>query len=462
MSLRILHYSDVEGALDDPESVGRLVGAVEGRRDPGTLVLGTGDVSGPSVLSSVTDREVVDHLFDALDPDASTFGNHDFDDGIESAKRRVARSPQPWLVANLFDGDGDPFGASAGVERCRLVSVGSIDVGLVGVITPELPEMAPAAASLRTTDPVDAANEAAATLRENGAEIVVVLAHVGWEELPTALEAAVVLDGHAHTTAANVVEGTAFTRPGVNGSHVAEVRVGPDCDPEATLHATVDAPVDERAAAGIRKRLDETGLSTVVDTVDEPIPRTETERMEGRSRITGLVADAIRWVADADVAVIGSASIRSGDPLSGDVTELDVRRVVPFDEPVDVASIGGDRLRETLRQLKLRTRYPGADPRQFGDVSGATLTYDDRENEVRDVRIGGEPLHDDRTYEVASVRYLFETDHVFSTFDAGDRIRTHEVDPVVEYVRAEGVAGSEPDRVARPYLGSATEATPDH
>lgn len=79
--MRILHYSDLENVYDVPDAVSRLVKLVNTHRDEETLVVGSGNVVAPSVLSMVTDGDVVVDVFEAVEPAAETFGNHDFDLG---------------------------------------------------------------------------------------------------------------------------------------------------------------------------------------------------------------------------------------------------------------------------------------------------------------------------------------------------------------------------------------------
>ncbi len=63
MTLRILHYSDIENAYDDPDRIGRLAGCINANRDQRTLVVGTGDNTAPGVLSLVTEGEAGAVLF---------------------------------------------------------------------------------------------------------------------------------------------------------------------------------------------------------------------------------------------------------------------------------------------------------------------------------------------------------------------------------------------------------------
>ncbi len=51
MSVRLLHYSDIENACDDPVRMGRLAGTIQSIRGEDAVVAGTGDNTAPGVLA---------------------------------------------------------------------------------------------------------------------------------------------------------------------------------------------------------------------------------------------------------------------------------------------------------------------------------------------------------------------------------------------------------------------------
>ncbi|PSQ08230.1 hypothetical protein BRC93_15370 [Halobacteriales archaeon QS_5_70_15] len=97
MTLRLLHYSDVENAYDDPERVGRLAGTLLAGDGGDALACGTGDNTAPGVLALRTEGWQSLDLFAAVEPDSETFGNHDLDLCAERTLELVPRSPQQWL-----------------------------------------------------------------------------------------------------------------------------------------------------------------------------------------------------------------------------------------------------------------------------------------------------------------------------------------------------------------------------
>ena len=94
MSLRLLHYADLENAYDDPGRIGRLAGLIDNLRDEKTIVCGSGDNTGPGVLSLLTQRRQSLDFFHAVEPDVETFGNHEFDHGTDALLEVVSDSPQ--------------------------------------------------------------------------------------------------------------------------------------------------------------------------------------------------------------------------------------------------------------------------------------------------------------------------------------------------------------------------------
>ena len=107
MTARLLHYSDVENAFDDPERIGRLAGLLTALGGDDALVVGSGDNTAPGVLSLVTEGRQSLPFFEAVDADFDTFGNHDFDYEPATTRELVAASPQTWLTANVEEPSAD-------------------------------------------------------------------------------------------------------------------------------------------------------------------------------------------------------------------------------------------------------------------------------------------------------------------------------------------------------------------
>ncbi|UPV74239.1 5'-nucleotidase C-terminal domain-containing protein [Halorussus limi] len=437
--MRLLHYSDVENVYDRPERAGRLAGCIDARRDGETVVVGTGDDLGPGVLPMVEDGAQALDLFEALDPEVETFGNHDFDYGLDAARRVVRESPQTWVSANVSE-DGDPFAADAGVVPRTVVERGGRRVGFVGVSDPEssIPD------ALTVTDPASAIRAGVADLRAEGVERVVALAHVHDERLTDLARAAdldAILAGHVHGERCDRIDGTLVVRPGANGRVVWEVELGEEV--RATRREVQRFPCAERVAERLRTRMAETGLSAVVGRAEDPIERDRRACFAGERRVSNLLADAYRWAGDADVGYYDTGMLRSGPPLSGDVTVADVMGLAPFAADLCVARVSGAALRElaeaTVVTDERAARIPG-DAAWWGQFSGMSVVWDPGADVVREVRVGGDPLDPDGEYAVATNEYVVDTDE-FPGVTRADvtEVVSVQYDALVEYAREFGV-----------------------
>ena len=442
--MRLLHYSDVENAYDRPERAGRLAGCIDARRDDETVVVGTGDDLGPGVLPMVEDGAQALDFFRPVRPDVETFGNHDFDYGLDAAREVVEASPQTWVSANVLD-DGDPF---ADASATTIVERGDRRVGFVGVTDPQssVPD------ALTVTDPVAAVRDGVADLRAEGVDRVVGLAHVRDDclrDLASAADLDAVLAGHVHRERRDRIDGTLVVRPGANGRVVWEVELGERV--AATCLEVDDAPCREEVAAALRSRMAESGLSDVVGTAADPIERDRAACFAGEQPITNFVTDAYRWAGNADVGYADTRMLRSGPPLSGEVTVADVVGLAPFAADLCVTRVSGGTLRDLVAQTVVtdeRAERSPTDAAWWGHFSGMTVVWDRDDLAVREVRVDGDPLDPEAEYALATNQYVVGSDE-FPAISPDHVIEAVglQYDALVEYARELGVGAERDGRI---------------
>jgi len=457
MSLRLLHYSDLETALDDPERCARLAGTLAARRDGDTVVIGTGDNTAPGALSLATEGRAALEFFRTVSPDVDTFGNHDFDHGVDALRDVVADSPQTWVCANAHR-DGARF---AGATPWTVVETATRRLGVVGVAHPETAELNPNAAPVRFSEPGPAVEAAVDALRERGVDRVAVLSHLGDDaDLARGLDADVILGAHDHEPRLERVDGTLVCRPGGTARHLLEVSFDGEAA-TATHHDVADAPLDEATADALRERTASAGLAETVGTTDDPIVCDLQACKRGESRLGNLLVDAYRWKAGADVALNSGGGFRRRDPLAGDVTAFDLVSVTPYDSDLVVVRVDGEALTATLRDLALADAPDDLPEWHFGHVSGAAVVWDDEAGELRSARVGGDPVDVDASYDLATTEFFVANDELFPAFGPAAVVEHcgPQYEAVVEYVRETGLDPELEGRVRRPTLPE--DAVPD-
>ncbi|SNZ04392.1 2',3'-cyclic-nucleotide 2'-phosphodiesterase/5'-or 3'-nucleotidase, 5'-nucleotidase family [Natronoarchaeum philippinense] len=435
---RLLHYTDLEGVYDDPESFGRLVGCLDTLRED-ALVVGAGDDMAPSVSTTVIGATAPSAALGALDPDIETFGNHDFDHGVDFALTVASETPATYVSANLRV-DGHRFGHGHGVEPWTVRDVDGTRVGVFGVTTTELAAVSDGTLPIEVTDPVAASRDAVAALREAGAEVVVCLAHLGDDQqIARETEVDVICGGHVAPARSERIDGTLLVRPDIEGRSVFEIDLD---DREATLHDTDAFPPAERGVDAIHSFRREAGLDEPVARLDAPVELPEYNGA-GETRIGNFVADAIRWDGDADVGIYHDGGLRGDRFPAGEVTAFDLASTVPFTDSLCILDVSGDRLRAVLRQLDGRCLGLADERSWFGNVSGARIVRNASDGTLVEATVDGAPIDDDRHYSLALPSYLSTSDHVIDAVGEDDVVRRTDVpvyESVIEYAREFGVA----------------------
>jgi 5'-nucleotidase len=164
-----------------------LAGAVDKLRqeNPNTVWAAAGDLIGASTFESFiqNDKPTIDAL-NAAGLDVSSVGNHEFDQGYDDLVNRVMADDNPeggaewkYLGANVrFKATGNPA-----LPATWIKSFDGVDIGFVGAVTEHLPELVSpdGIAEIMVTDIVEETNAAAIDLKEEGADLVILLVHEG-------------------------------------------------------------------------------------------------------------------------------------------------------------------------------------------------------------------------------------------------------------------------------------------
>ncbi|WP_050032468.1 bifunctional metallophosphatase/5'-nucleotidase [Halorubrum halophilum] len=458
--VRLVHYSDIENVFDAPKRAARLAGRIRELSGPDAAVVATGDTTAPGVLSLVaTGRQVLD-FYAATDTVLDTFGNHEFDYGPDPLRGLVDDATATFVSANVRDEDGNPFGRDEGVVPWTTRRIDGATVGFVGVTDPATDSLNPMAADLSFDDPVAAARDALVEMRADAAEsgdgldYAVVLSHLGAgdDDLARELDVDAVLGGHIHSPRNERVTDTLLVRPGVNGEAVVEVEFGGTRDgrggdaegesaPTATLHEPDGAEPIAGLEAALEERMAAADLDEAVDRVAEPIERDGEVVHGGECRVGNFVADAFRWALDADVGLSNAGGLRQGNPWHGDVTKADLISLIPFEEPVTLASVTGAELRDVLREMAAPDVDFGEDDWWHGHVSNARVVWDADAELLLEAAVGGEPIDPEARYTVAVSEYLLHSDHEFPTLAQRHRIDEGDIqyEVLADYARERGI-----------------------
>jgi 2',3'-cyclic-nucleotide 2'-phosphodiesterase / 3'-nucleotidase / 5'-nucleotidase len=393
--VRIIATNDFHGTLEarvDARGVRRGgVGAVaavieQARRECAecaVLLLDGGDMfQGTPASNLVFGRSVV-AIYDALGYTAAALGNHEFDWGQDTLRARMRDARYAILGANVQYADGRDV---PWIRNDTLVEVNGVRVGIIGVATVETPNVTLAShvSDLRFVDPVPIVHHRAASLRDRGAHLVVVVAHAGAfcdnegddrcageiVDLARGVAGAVdvIVSGHTHSLVRTLDPGVPIVQARSNGRAVGVIDLVPgelpaisvrDVLPDSIVPSPRIDSLARRAVAAVASR-----VSARVADIPAHLQRSGEQYPLGH-----LIADAQRWAGKSDVAVTNNGGIRADLP-AGTATYGRVFEVQPFANTLHRYTLRGSALRAYLEKL-VGGRTP---PRVH--VSGVTLSYD--------------------------------------------------------------------------------------
>ena len=129
------------------------------------------------------------------------------------------------------------------------------------------------------------------------------------------------------------------------------------------------------------------------------------------TEIANLIADAVREMTDADIAVVNGGSIR-GSLYEGDVYSYDLDYVCPYGDNIIVLEVNADVIRSMLSNglsaMVQESKIPGG---RFLNVSGLKYSFipasGDSPAQLADVTLpDGSPLDENGVYTVAVTNYM--------------------------------------------------------
>jgi 5'-nucleotidase len=462
----VLHTNDMHAHMEPSQLGNGMIGGYARQatlikrfraRDPNPILLNAGDVfQGTLFFKSYHGLADLAYM-NVVGYDAMCIGNHEFDEGPARLAEFVKLAKFPVLAANL-DLSAEPALKDL-VQPSTVLRVGNTRVGIVGAVTPDLPNISHLGPNARMLPLAASIQAGVDALTKAGVDKIFVLSHVGYEEemkLATQLrDVDMIVGGHSHSPLGTPkLPGWPTPRgpyptvaTGVRGNKVYVVQAYEWGKVLGRIKVHFDAK-------GIVTRVSEAGPIVVDETVPEdpavksmiaafatPFKDQAAKQVgvatreiskSGPNAMANLIADANFEAARAKgaaVAFVNLGGVRAGID-AGPITYGDVSAVLPFANTLQLMEVTGAELKAALEQ-----GYPDGDKiggRLFPS-KGSSYRVDLRKpvgSRVSDIIVGGKPLDLQATVIIAINNFSAEGgDSLFALRDAkGKRSDTGLVD----------------------------------
>ncbi len=433
------------------------------------ILVDDGDNIQGEPIGTMTKGEALVDLMNQMGYSVAIPGNHEFDYGMENFLSLAEKADFPYISCN-FNYKGELV-----FEPYVIRELGGRKIAFVGVTTPctlttstpkyfqdENGEYVYGFLQDETGEAVyNALQSAVDAARAEGADNVVVMAHLGNEEevhpwtygdvLANTSGIDVLLDGHSHDTDQIVMknkngEDVLRSACGTKLACIGWCRIAADGAISTGLYTWgnkdaapkllgIENDMSKAVSAAtdtLNEKLQEVVASSMVDlTIYDPEavdangkPIRMVRRAE--TNLGDLCADAYRFQSGADVAFVNGGGVRVSIN-AGDITRNNILSVHPFGNAMCVIEVTGQQI---LDALEWGSRFVPGETGGFLQVSG--LSYEihsyiespcvgddhgmfvgiEGERRVKNVLVGGEPIDPEKTYTLAS--------HDYMLLDAGD------------------------------------------
>jgi 5'-nucleotidase len=374
-NLTILHTNDTHashransagdgGAAIMRAVVNQVRGSVEN-----TLLLDGGDRFTGTLFHTVYQGADQVQVMNLMGYDAMALGNHEFDNGDEILSQFLGGISFPAVAANV-DVVNAPF-LNGLVQSSVILDVNGRKVGVIGLTVSETAILSSPSAGVEFSDAyAEIANAEAEKLTAEGANIIIIVSHVGINAtlayLPDVVGIDVVVDGHSHTLLGNAASAAEREYPIVfetnGGETVQYVQAGANAQYLGRLNLTFDADGNVTAASGDTIQLSryitpdpemDALVSDLYEEVqalaEQPSGATATELLDGRREVCraeecvmgNIIADAMRAASGAQIGIMNSGGVRASIE-AGDITVGEVLTVQPFSNLVATFELTGD------------------------------------------------------------------------------------------------------------------------
>jgi 5'-nucleotidase/UDP-sugar diphosphatase len=389
-----------------------------------------GDFLNPSLINTleyegerIQGKQMIETL-NAMDLDLVTLGNHEFDLDIDDLQKRIDESNFNWICTNLQQICGNttyPFYKTVAGKKQFFPETMQISFEDKDGTTAQIGIFSATLAS-NPTDyyqyfDADSCIDNAIRSLKSSSDILIGLTHLDAHDdtliARNKLDINLILGGHDHDNMIYRIGDVTVAKADANAKtvylHILKFdKNSGELEIESEL-----IPIDESvpSKASVQQVIDKWDdilnkeLSSVIPHPEQVIYHT-TIPLDGREssirhRQTSLgeiVTSAFHYVSkeNAVAAIINSGSIRIDDQLTGDITGVDIFRVLPFGGKVVEANLKGSLIKGILRYS---INHPG---------NGAFLQLYNITQKDKTWYIDGKPINDNDFYMIAMNDFLLK------------------------------------------------------
>lgn len=461
LKLSILELNDTHGYIEQDESgKGGLSNTAfeinkirNETKEDDVILIANGDMFQGTAISNTTYGLSVVDAMNKMGFDAMGIGNHEFDWGLDKITKYFdgddsnGEANFPLLNANINERSTSKLllNQNGKIFEYVIVEKEGIKVGIVSFIGDVSSSI-----NYRFYEPYEIltnveklATNVCSTLKDNGADVIVVNVHGGnsssvnsydWNQIFANIRynneyvVDAIINGHTHTHQLGYIDR-------LNGLKVPVVQAYGNNGSIGRIDLTYDYKLEEVTAvnathhypstAGYEESVEEV-VKNYQEKVSSEVFSVAGETVTDRYDLLPWITNALRSASGADVAIINRAAIRSkGDIIKGnDVTINNLYEIIPFNNQIIIVELKGSEIYSFIKKSSISYST---------DLNVNTL------------------IADSKTYRVAVVDYVYYWDD-FPQKDSAQAVNLYMTDILIEDVKLRDVF--KPISDSKAYIGN--------
>lgn len=371
--LTIIGTADLQGTLDpisvkdDKKPVGgiariaTLIKSVKAENQGNVIVVSTGDDLMNKYFHAFKAKAIYETM-SAAGYDLYAFGNHEFDKGPEVLADGVRKSGFQSVCSDLqvkdtvLDGLCKPW---------LIREYNGLKVGFFSLMTENYPFVTSGKDVKLISGNLETARNSVKTLKENGAQMIVALTHIGYDqdiEIAKAVpEIDVIFGGHSHDYLGKMerIGNTLIVNGGEKGTYLVRLDLFADSagrpDPNKAAHqqipVTKDITPDPKISDMLAAYQKEFPPAIVLGRTDVEWNLSKEAIRQQESPVANLVNDLMRRKFNADIALNNAGAFRGGKVYpAGAVTDAMLKEIDEFGNYAFILEIQGKYLKDILER----------------------------------------------------------------------------------------------------------------
>lgn len=397
------------------------------RNPEGTILLDAGDILVAAPIMHLSDGKPVVEIVNFFGYDAMTLGNHEFDYGQEKMNSLLSKAQFPILCANIIENTTGRLLEIA--QPYVILEKKGVKIGVLGVTTIHTPYMVKQDmfTPYTVTSVVESCKKYIPMMKEEGAEIIVVLGHlpgkldqegnyVGelFDVADQIVGADIIFGGHDKADLAVIRNGTIISKAGHSAECISHIKIEYDISTQEitcleneivdVLHGNLNVRMDPE----MKSKVDQI-MAPYINDLDEILGQALddlfVERF-GEFSLGNFYTDSMKEVCEADISFMNSTSCFGFIP-KGPITAEMIMYLMCFNENLFAGSMSGEQIRKLVELTYSDNHLALNGNIQFSGMKVIIDSQNPQGHRIVSLTLeSGEPIIDDKQYRVATTAYI--------------------------------------------------------